>query len=184
MSGLLYKKPRRHATFKRFHVVLTAGKLLVYHSSLRKRSGNEVPHIHHNVESTIDLENCYIYSGLLTESDLLYANQTFDSNHPGHGALPRVYLAPDVYTSSDEDTAITFVIWQPLHKNFFRARELGEKGQTRQTLKQVSKLGTHGRTIVFKARSRIEKDRWVLSIASEIDRLQEGKPEDIRLTTS
>ncbi|KAL3453269.1 Pleckstrin homology domain-containing protein [Aspergillus insuetus] len=184
MSGLLYKKPRRHATFKRFHVVLTAGKLLVYHSSLRKRSGNEVPHIHHDVESTIDLENCYIYSGLLTESDLLYANQTFDSNHPGHGALPRVYLTSDVYTSSDEDTAITFVIWQPLHKNFFRARELGEKGQTRQTLKQVSKLGTHGRTIVFKARSRVEKDRWVLSIASEIDRLQEGKLEDIRLTTS
>ncbi|KAL3466216.1 Pleckstrin homology domain-containing protein [Aspergillus heterothallicus] len=184
MSGLLYKKPRRHATFKRFHVVLTAGKLLIYHSSLRKRSGNEVPHIHYNAESTIDLNNCYIYSGLLTESDLLYANQTFDSNHPGHGALPRVYLTSDVYTSSDEDTAITFVIWQPLRKNLFRARELGEKGQTRQTLKQVSKLGTHGRTIVFKARSRVEKDRWVLSIASEIDRLQDGKPEDIRLTTS
>ncbi|KAL2855285.1 Pleckstrin homology domain-containing protein [Aspergillus pseudoustus] len=184
MSGLLYKKPRRHATFKRFHVMLTAGKLLIYHSSLRKRSGNEVPHIHYNVESTIDLDNCYIYSGLLTDSDLLYANQTFDSNHPGHGALPRVYLTSDVYTSSDEDTAITFVIWQPLRKNLFRARELGEKGQTRQTLKQVSKLGTHGRTIVFKARSRVEKDRWVLSIASEIDRLQEGKPEDIRLTTA
>ncbi|KAL2818910.1 Pleckstrin homology domain-containing protein [Aspergillus granulosus] len=184
MSGLLYKKPRRHATFKRFHVVLTAGKLLIYHSSLRKRNGNEVPHIHYNVESSIDLQDCYIYSGLLTESDLLYANQTFDSNHPGHGALPRVYLTSDVYTSSDEDTAITFVIWQPLRKNLFRARELGEAGQTRQTLKQVSKLGTHGRTIVFKARSRVEKDRWVLSIASEIDRLQEGRPEDIRLTTT
>ncbi|KAL2834868.1 Pleckstrin homology domain-containing protein [Aspergillus cavernicola] len=183
ISGLLYKKPRRHATFKRLHVVLTSGKLLVYHSSLRKRSGIEVPHIHDNLESTIDLDDCYIYSGLLTENDLLYANQTFDSNHPGHGALPRVYLSSDQYTSSDEDTAITFVIWQPIRKNLFRGREFGEKGQTRQTLKHVSKLGVHGRTIVFKARSRVEKDRWVLSIASEIDRLQEGKPEDVRLTS-
>ncbi|KAL3482257.1 Pleckstrin homology domain-containing protein [Aspergillus californicus] len=183
ISGILHKKPRRHASFKRFHVVLTSGKLLVYHSSLRRRNGIEIPHIHDNLESSIDLENCYIYSGILTEGDLLYSNQTFDSNHPGHGALPRVYLASDLYTSSDEDSAITFVIWQPIRKNLFRAQELGEKGQTRQTLKQVSKLGAHGRTIVFKARSRVEKDRWVLSIASEIDRLQEGKTEDVRLTS-
>ncbi|KAL4980788.1 Pleckstrin homology domain-containing protein [Aspergillus desertorum] len=195
MSGLLYKKPRRHATFKRFHVVLTYGKLLMYHSSLRKHNGSEVPHAHSTLESTIDLENCYIYSGLITENDLLYSNQTFDSNHPGHGALPRVYLSSDMYTSSDEDTAITFVIWQPLRKGLFRAREheggSGENGdgtgsgrvKTRQTLKQVSKLGVHGRTIVFRARSRVEKDRWVLSIASEIDRLQEGKVEDVRLTS-
>ncbi|KAL6239999.1 hypothetical protein BDW75DRAFT_246685 [Aspergillus navahoensis] len=196
MSGLLYKKPRRHATFKRFHVVLTSGKLLMYHSSLRKPNGSEVPHVNSTLESTIDLENCYIYSGIITENDLLYSNQTFDSNHPGHGALPRVYLSSDMYTSSDEDTAITFVIWQPIRKGFFRAREhevgSGENGdgsgsgrvKTRQTLKQVTKLGVHGRTIVFKARSRVEKDRWVLSISSEIDRLQEGKVEDVRLTPS
>ncbi|KAL4749910.1 hypothetical protein BDW72DRAFT_194376 [Aspergillus terricola var. indicus] len=196
MSGLLYKKPRRHATFKRFHVVLTFGKLLVYHSSLRKHNGAEVPHVHSTLESIIDLDNCYIYSGLITENDLLYSNQTFDSNHPGHGALPRVYLASDMYTSSDEDTAITFVIWQPIRKGLFRAKERevggGDNGdgsgsgrvKTRQTLKQVSKLGVHGRTIVFKARSRVEKDRWVLCIASEINRLQEGKVEDVRLTSS
>ncbi|KKK15860.1 hypothetical protein ARAM_003882 [Aspergillus rambellii] len=184
MSGLLYKKPRRHGTFKKFHVVLTLGKLLIYHSSLRRRNGTEVAHIHYHLESVIELENCYIYSGLLTESDLLYANQTFDSNHPGHRALPRVYLSSDLYTSSDEDTAISFVVWQPLRKNLFRAQDLGEKGKKRHTLKQVSKLGVHGRTIVFKARSRVEKDRWVLSIASEIDELQEGKPEEVRLTSS
>ncbi|OJJ60549.1 hypothetical protein ASPSYDRAFT_56097 [Aspergillus sydowii CBS 593.65] len=184
MSGQLHKKPRRHASFKRFNVILAAGKLLIYHSSLRKQSGAEIPHIHSHIESTIDLENCYIYSGLLTENDLLYSNQTFDSNHPGHGALPRAYLSSDMYTSTDEDTAITFVIWQPLRKGLFRASEYGEKGRARQTLKSVSKLGVHGRTVVFKARSRVEKDRWVLSIASEIDRLQEGKMEDVRLTTS
>jgi hypothetical protein len=148
---------------------------------LRKRNGVEIPHVHSSLEATIDLSDCYIYSGLLTESDLLYTNQTFDSNRPSHRTLPRAYLSTDPYTSSDEDTAITFVVWQPLRKNFFRARLKGEKGETKQTLKQVSKLGVHGRTVVFKARSRVDKDRWVMSISSEIDRLQESKPEDVRV---
>lgn len=183
MSGNLFRKPRRHSTFKRCSVILTAGKLLVFRSSVRQRNGVEIPHIHQELETTIDLENCYIYSGLLTDSDLLYANQTFDSNRPGHHALPRAYLSTDVYTTCDEDTAISFVIWQPLQKNFFRARERSEQGETKRTLRHVPKLGVHGRTMVFKARSRVEKDRWVLSISSEIDRLQESKQEDIRIVT-
>ncbi|KAE8389778.1 Pleckstrin homology domain-containing protein [Aspergillus alliaceus] len=184
MSGQLFRKPRRHSTFKRCDVVLTDGKLLIFRSSLRKCNGVEIPHVHSSLEATVDLSDCYVYSGLLTESDLLYTNQTFDSNRPSHRALPRVYLSTDAYTSSDEDIAITFVVWQPLRKNLFRALEKGEKGQTKQTLKQVSKLGVHGRTAVFKARSRIDRDRWVMSIASEIDRLQESKQEDVRVIST
>ncbi|KAF7169875.1 hypothetical protein CNMCM6106_004762 [Aspergillus hiratsukae] len=181
MSGQLFRKPRRHSSFKKCEVILAAGKLLIFRSSLRKRTGVEIPHIHQNIETTLDLEDCYIYSGLMTESDLLYANRTFDSNHPGHHALPRIYLSSDAYTTCDEDTAITFVVWQPLRRNYFRAQEVGNKGKTKQRIRQVSTLGVPGRTVVFKARSRIERDRWVMSIASEIDRLQEEKPEDIRL---
>ncbi|KAJ5328126.1 hypothetical protein N7452_008516 [Penicillium brevicompactum] len=183
MSGQLFRKPRRHATFKQSHVILTAGKLLIFRSTLRKRSGVEIPHIHQELETTIELEDCYIYSGLLTENDLLYANQTFDSNNPGLHALPRVYLDSDNFTSRDEDTAITFVVWQPLSKSYFRAQEVGAQGKAKRSLRHVSTLGKHGRTIVFKARSRVEKDRWVMSISSEIDRLQEEKHEDIRLVS-
>ncbi|XHG05529.1 hypothetical protein AWENTII_008749 [Aspergillus wentii] len=183
MSGHLYRKPRRHTTFKRCSVILTAGQMLIFRSSLRKRNGVEIPHIHQELESSLDLQDCYIYSGLLTENDLLYANQTFDSNRPGRHALPRVYLSTDVYTSSDEDSAVTFVVWQPLRKNYFRAREAGDKGKVKNTLKQVSTLGVHGRTVVFKARSRVEKDIWVSSIASEIDRLQEERQDDIRIVS-
>lgn len=181
MSGHLFLKPRRHSTFKRCDVILAGGKLLIFHSSLRKRTGVEIPHVHQSLENTLDLEDCYIYSGLMTESDLLYANRTFDSNHPGHHTLPRIYLSSDVYTTCDEDTAITFVVWQPRRKNYFRAEELSKKGKTKQKLRQVSTLGVPGRTVVFKARSRIERDRWVMSISSEIDRLQEERPEDMRL---
>ncbi|CAI7609143.1 unnamed protein product [Penicillium crustosum] len=183
MSGDLYRKPRRHTTFHQCHVILTAGKLLIFRSTLRRRNGTEIPHIHQELEATIQLEDCYIYSGLITENDLLYANQTFDSNNPGLHALPRVYLDSDAFTSRDEDTAITFVVWQPLSKSYFRAQEIGEQGKAKRSLRHVSTLGKHGRTIVFKARSRVEKDRWVMSISSEIDRLQEEKHEDIRLVS-
>ncbi|KAJ5516198.1 hypothetical protein N7527_007758 [Penicillium freii] len=183
MSGDLYRKPRRHTTFHQCHVILTAGKLLIFRSTLRRRNGTEIPHIHQELEATIELEDCYIYSGLITENDLLYANQTFDSNNPGLHALPRVYLDSDAFTSRDEDTAITFVIWQPLSKSYFRAQEIGKQGKAKRSLRHVSTLGKHGRTIVFKARSRVEKDRWVMSISSEIDRLQEEKHEDIRLVS-
>ena len=183
MSGNLYRKPRRHSSFKQSSVILTAGKLLIFRTALRSRNAVEVAHIHDELETTIDLENCYIYSGFLTDSDLLYANQTFDSNHPGLHALPRIYLSSDLYTSCDEDTAISFVIWQPQQKDLFRAQESGKQGEKKHSLRHVSKLGVHGRVTVFRARSRVEKDRWVLSIASEIDRIQESKQEDIRIVT-
>ncbi|KAJ5950194.1 uncharacterized protein N7479_008607 [Penicillium vulpinum] len=183
MSGHLFRKPRRHTTFYQCHVILTLGKLLIFRSTLRSRTGTEIPHIHQELESTIELEDCYIYSGLITENDLLYGNQTFDSNNPGLHALPRVYLDSGAFTSRDGDTAITFVVWQPLKKSYFRAEEIGEQGKAKRSLRHVSTLGKHGRTIVFKARSRVEKDRWVMSISSEIDRLQEEKHEDIRFVS-
>ena len=178
MSGFLYHKPRRHTTFIRCGVILCHGQLLIFHGTLRERSGREVPHIQHERSNVIDLKNCYIYSGLVTEGDLLYQNQTFDSNHPGHHALPRIYRN-DGWTSTDEDTMTCFVIWQARKRSFFKAREDQGEGKTRQRLRYVSQLGVPGRSIVFKTRSRAERDHWVLSVGMEIERLQQG--EEIRV---
>ena len=118
----------------------------------------------------------------------MYGERTFDSSHPGHHSLPRFYLS-DKYTSHDEDTAVTFVIWQPVQKNLFLAedsvsQDQEQGGRTQQkTVRPVPTLGVPGRTQVYKARSRVEKDRWVMSIAAEIDRLQEERQEDIRIVT-
>ena len=73
----------------------------------------------------------------------------------------------------------TFVIWQPRSKTFFKANEQEVSGKTRQRLRYVSSLGRPGRSIVFKTRSRAERDHWVMNIGMEIDRLQSG--EDIRV---
>ncbi|KAF3405522.1 hypothetical protein DPV78_002903 [Talaromyces pinophilus] len=180
MSGYLYRKPRRRSTFHRCQVICTSGQLLIFQDTLRKHNGVEIPHIHKERVATLDLQDCYIYSGLLTENDLLYTNQTFDNNYPGHHALPRIYLAQDGWTSRDEDTAICFVIWHPTRKSLFRASEVKE-GKTNSMLRRVSALGVPGRTVVFKARNRLERDRWVLCIESEINRLQEERGEDVRI---
>ncbi|KAL9593524.1 MAG: hypothetical protein Q9219_007514 [cf. Caloplaca sp. 3 TL-2023] len=181
MSGILYRKPRKHTTFLRCGVILCHGQLLIFHNTLRERTGKEIPHIQHERQTALDLQNCYIYSGLVTEGDLLYQNRTFDSNHPGHHALPRVYLE-DGWTSTDEDTMTCFVVWQATRKSFFKAndeQEGTEGGAARQRLRYVSRLGVPGRGMVFKARSRAERDHWVMSVGLEIERLQQG--EDVRV---
>ena len=178
LAGTLYHKPRRHTTFLRCGVVLCHGQLLIFHGTLRERTGKEVPHIQHERQNVINLKDCYIYSGLVTEGDLLYQNRTFDSNHPGHHALPRLYRE-DGWTSTDEDTMTCFVIWQARKRSFFKALEDQGEGKTRQRLRYVSQLGVPGRSIVFKTRSRAERDHWVLSIGMEIERLQQG--EEIRV---
>ena len=181
MSGLLYRKPRRHSTFQRCGVILTGGQLLLFRAAMRKMTGEQVKHIQQERQQVIDLRDCYVYSGLITEDDLLYQNQTFDSNRPGMHALPRVYLE-DGWTSQDEDTMTCFVVWHALRKSFFKA-VVGEEedGGTRQKLRQVSRLGVPGRGIVFKCRSRAERDHWVMSVGMEIDRLQQQQDEEVRV---
>ena len=193
LSGQLFRKPRRHTTFTRCHVVLSGGHLLIFQDTLRRRTGTKVVHIHHERIGSVDLQGCYLYSGLLTENDLLYQNQTFDSNQPGHHALPRIYLE-DQWTSTDEDAMTTFVIWHAKSKSWFRSSHFvddvrtaerqdakntavaaedaqGHRDRTKTKLERVSKLGATGRSVVFKARSRAERDHWVLAIQVEIERL-------------
>jgi hypothetical protein len=189
ISGTLYRKPRMHAPFTRCGVILSAGTLLIFQDVVRSTTGKPRNHAHHEHIANLDLMDCYIYSGLLTEPDLLYHNQTFDANKPGHHALPRVYLE-DGWTSTDEDVMTTFVVWHGKSKSWFRSEEGaggGEKSQNegrRTKLKRVAKLGSTGRSVVFRARSRAERDHWVLAIQNEIERVQLGRGEDFRIEES
>ena len=72
-----------------------------------------------------------------------------------------------------------FVIWHGKRKSFFRASAEDEDGKLKQRLKYVSRLGATGRSMVFKTRSRAERDHWVMSIGMEIERLQQA--EEIRV---
>ncbi|EEH06995.1 PH domain-containing protein [Histoplasma capsulatum G186AR] len=181
MSGLLYCKPRRRSAFTACNVILTEGQILCFQSLIRKLSGEETPHTHHEREWVLDLHDCYIYSGLITNSDLLYQNRTIDTNLPSQHASPRVYTT-DGWTSSDEDIATCFVLWQNSRKSVFRSQaKQGEAGERTKKWKKVSTLGVPGRSIVFNTRSRAERDMWVLMIETEINRLQQL--EDVRIVS-
>ncbi|KAF2479796.1 Pleckstrin homology domain-containing protein [Neohortaea acidophila] len=200
VSGVLFRKPRHHSTFTRCHVILSHGHMLIFQDTLRKHTGKKLVHSHLERLGSVDLRGCYLYSGLLTENNLLYQNQTFDNNMPGHHALPRIYLE-DAWTSSDEDAMTTFVIWHAKSKSWFRSSQSvddvrasermnsinsrgevddGRTGRTKTRLTRVSQLGTTGRSVVFKARSRAERDHWVLAIQVEIERLA-AQNEEVRL---
>lgn len=191
LSGTLFRKPRKHTTFTRCHVILSHGHILIFQDTLRKRTGKKLVHIHHERIASMSLQGCYIYSGLLTEGDLLYQNQTFDSNAPGHHTLPRIYLE-DSWTSSDEDAMTTFVIWHPKSKAWFKSSKTvddvkdtsgsapaNSKEKVKTKLTRVSQLGASGRSVVFKARSRAERDHWVLALQTSIEQLGQG--EEVRL---
>lgn len=80
-----------------------------------------------------------------------------------------------------------FAIWHGRKKSLFRRggddpreKEVKEKeGGRRSRFKLVSQLGVPGNTMMFKARSRAERDHWVLAIQTECERLAQA--EEIRL---
>lgn len=186
MSGSLYLKTRRRSTFHRSQVILSGGQLLIYQATARKRTGQQIRHIHQEKQQVVDLKDCYVYSGLIVEDDLLYQNKTFDANHPGMASLPRVYLE-DGWTSADMDVMTCFVVWMNKRKGWFKTAAKAEvssdegksKGGTRARLKRVRQLGVPGRGMVFKCRSRAERDHWVLSVASEIERVVQREEEEL-----
>jgi hypothetical protein len=182
VAGPLYRKPRMHGNFSLMHCILIPGTLLMFQSVLRTRSGKVVRHVHQEREQRLDLDGCYLYSGLLTENDLLYHNRTFDANAPGHHALPRIW-PEDGWNNFDEDIMTCFVLWRPSGKSWFREDDTSgaAAGSNRRKFKRVSTLGKTGNRMVFRARSRAEKDQWVLAIGAEIERVQAQGLEDVRL---
>ncbi|RMZ86459.1 hypothetical protein DV736_g6316, partial [Chaetothyriales sp. CBS 134916] len=195
VAGMLYRKPRRRGTFERCSVILSGGKMLVFQAALRKMTGQLIRHIHNQRMEVIDLKNCYVYSGLVVEDDLVYQNNAFDANRPGGAGLPRLYRK-DGWTSQDTDVMTCFVVWKNESKAWFKMEgpqggdgsDSNKEGK-RSRLKRVAKLGVAGRGIVFKCRSRVERDHWVLCLANEIERIVEmdewhWQGEDYRLKVS
>ncbi|KAK6537636.1 hypothetical protein TWF694_011810 [Orbilia ellipsospora] len=165
-SGNLYQKKTRHATFQKYYVVACHGKLMVFNNTIRRYTGEALDSVHQEKRQEVSLRDAYVYSGIATESQLLYQNQTFDSNNPGRHALPRVY--EDGWMSTDEDVMTCFVVWHGAKRTSIKSKDGEGK---RAKVKRVTALGSAGKSMVFKARSRQERDLWVMAIGVEIERL-------------
>lgn len=191
LSAFLYRKARMHANFVRNLAIVSEGHLLIFRDAVRGIDGHVVKHIHHERLQSLNLRDCYIYSGTLTENDLLYTSNAVGNAGEFKG-LPRIW-ADDGWRGTDEEGMTCFVIWHGKRSSWFRSvseesggANGGNNGKTavqktsrKARLKKVSALGVEGRSSVFKCRSRAERDRWVMAISAEIDRL--ATSEEVRV---
>ncbi|KAK9369040.1 Pleckstrin homology domain-containing protein [Lipomyces kononenkoae] len=179
MEGQLFFKIRKQATFRMNYIVICHGHLIIYEEQSRSASGVEIPTIYHKKRDVIPLKECYVYSGILTEADLVSQNNSFNiSADPGMYSLPRIYS--DGTTASDDEFSRCFVLWRASNTSILASKDAVKsfKSQHKKIsgnnkFYAVGKLGTAGRGLMFMARSRMEKELWVSVLTDEIGRIQE-----------
>lgn len=189
--GVLHQKPKKHSVFSKYWVVLIPGFLILYRYFRRSKTGYAKPSVDHAHYMTIPIEQCYVYSGTLTELDLLDRDKTFDEFNPGSHSLPRIY--DDGWRSSETETSRCFTLWfgkkrilskspknsqnQSDCSNSPQVSDLKDEpngnAQNPNMIKMVKQHGVSGRSMVFMARSRQERDIWVLSLHYELERLMD-----------
>lgn len=163
-SGYLFQKHKKHASFSNFYVTLCPGYLILF--TLAKRSLStgmlkDTPCYEHYL--SIPVSECYIYAGNLTDEDLIHTRE--ENIGPWVGHAPRIY--PDGWRSSEEDTQLCFTLW------FGRKRKLRRNldiAKNPHMVTMIRKLGITGKSMVFMARSRQEREAWVQRIHLEINR--------------
>ncbi|CAG8441057.1 8832_t:CDS:2 [Scutellospora calospora] len=163
-SGLLYQKIHHYGTFIKHYHVLTRGYLLFYQLYTRSIiSGQKKPRSYYRRKGIINLLDCYVYSGHITDYDLPYSLSTSHQVHNGMHKLPKLYN--DGMYCFDDDGDCTFVIWQSEKRCI-----IGRKGTINLEIRKKTKLDSSGKIWIFRARSRSEREEWVLALNTEIER--------------
>ncbi|GEQ69976.1 hypothetical protein JCM33374_g3652 [Metschnikowia sp. JCM 33374] len=173
-SGYLYQKQKKHSNFSRYFVVLCPGYLLIF--TLFKRSkvtGVWKNNPYFERYMTIPISECYIYSESSAQLDLVDSHQV---KSPGECDLPRLY--PDGWKSSEEEFMRCFSIWfggkralrHGARNSGLNSVQVSPTPKNPGIVHMTRKSGMTGKTLVFLARSRQERENWVHNILQEINR--------------
>lgn len=187
MSGYLYQKLKKHSNFSQYFTVLCPGFLVLftlYKRSKRTGTWKQSPYFQHYL--TIPISDCYVYSGQTTTLDLLSDEQDFHAGNPGQHSLPRIYS--DGWKSSEEEPVRCFTLWFGKKRGIIGKDRAAEKYSNSKEneantssqknpglIRMIKRLGVTGKSIVFMARSRQEREIWVQRIATEIDRFAKNE---------
>lgn len=181
LHGELFQKSSKHASFRRYHVVLCKGHVILYALYNRSSAGKVKPDVERRWFKSIDLSSssCYVYSGRITEGDLLQGrDKSFDTQNPGSHFIPRVYA--DGWKSNEDEECRCFVLW------FGKKRIIQEtdKKHTKEGkyVRIANRLGVSGTSMVFMTRSRQERDLWVLALNNEIESVADAATRDITVS--
>lgn len=176
MSGYLFLKHKKHANFAQYFVVLCPGFLLMFTLFRRSKAlGMWKKSSYFDHYLTIPLADSYIYSGNSTALDLLRRQREFDPQNPGHHLLPRLYA--DGWISAEEEPIRCFTLWYGHKRHIAGETNLESTDSNTHDMpknpglvKMIRKLGMTGKSLVFMARSRQEREKWVSRIYTEVDR--------------
>lgn len=183
-NGYLFVKGKKHTDFRKLLVILCPGFLtlfLVFERTTVSGIWKKTPCLSHYL--TIPISQCYIYLGNMTAMDLLERNRNVDPQHPERRSTPRLYL--DGWKSSEEELMRCFTLWVGRKRHLNKQKmelddeqddKLTEENASEEMMKNpgiatiIKRLGLTGRSIVFMARSRQEREIWTYKILTEIDR--------------
>lgn len=171
MYGHLFLKTKIHSNFRPYFVVLSPGFLTIYKTFRRSKwtgASKKSGYFRHFI--TLPISECYLYSGVSCSCDLLSRQNAVDVMNPGTHSLPRVY--PDGWKSSEEEAlrCFTLTIGEKRAILKHRMKKTDDDLNNPGIVKLAAKLGITGRSMVFMARSRQEREIWVQRIFCEIDR--------------
>lgn len=197
-KGILYWKPKKHSIFSKYFVILIPGFILLFNCFHRSTTGFAKKVVDYEHYMTIPIDECYLYSGTTTEPDLLKRDHTFDFINPGNHALPRAYN--DGWKSTEKESSRCFTLWigskraisnysledehvtESGHSELNSMKKKTEKDKgfkkDKKTVRVVNRLGVNGKSMVFMARSRQERDIWVLALYYELERIKNASDHD------
>ncbi|RIB14956.1 Pleckstrin homology domain-containing protein [Gigaspora rosea] len=160
-SGLLYQKFHYYGTFNNYYHVLTRGYLIFYRLYSWSTTGRKLHRCYHRRKGIINLLDCYVYSGQITDHDLSYS-RNLNRVSTEMQNFPRIYS--DGMCCFDDDDECTFVVWQGNKHVIKRSGAIGVEFRKKATLDAVGKVW------IFRARNRSEREEWVCALNVEIER--------------
>ncbi|KAI0464352.1 hypothetical protein LJB42_001963 [Komagataella kurtzmanii] len=181
MSGILYQKPKKHANFRKYFIVLCSGYLILFHIYKRGLGAKAQPTAFYSHYLSIPIKNCYVYTGTNTSLDLLSKSLKTEVDTKGSQGVP--LLHDDGWYSIENASSRCFTLWfgtkRLISGNVARKMEgrisiANGTGSVRNPgiIRTASRLGVTGNSMVFMARSRQERDMWVTRIINEIEKLR------------
>ncbi|GAA5892676.1 Spo71p [Sporobolomyces salmoneus] len=163
LSSTLHIEKELRGTFRKRHVLLLPGTLIEFNSVDRDMYGHPLPSPYHRRKFTLSLRDCYVYSGSLTSSFLAGSTNTaaWEPANGNQHRFPRCYTATDGLRTVDDEEDCTFVIVRTKHGGDGKNKKLNQKGVVR----------------VYRARSKLERDQFVYTLNSAIERLLRSEAE-------
>ncbi|GAA6058879.1 hypothetical protein JCM10212_002823 [Sporobolomyces blumeae] len=168
-SSTLHIKKELRGTFRKRHVLLLPGTLIEFNVYDRDMHGQPLPSPYHRRKFTLSLRDCYVYSGSLTSAFLAGSTNTaaWEPANGNQHRFPRCYTATDGLRTVDDEEDCTFVIVRTKHGGDGKHKKLNSKGVVR----------------VYRARSKLERDQFVYTLNSAIERLlraESGREDSLR----